>query len=66
MSVSCNFSLRIIANNAYTYINICLQMGPASEVDRNMIQALECMDQLEMCGQELKSAGQPYDMIFKG
>lgn len=41
-------------------------MGPAPEVDKNMVAAQEYMNQLEMCGQESKMSGQPSDMIFSG
>ncbi|XP_051989669.1 desmoplakin-like isoform X2 [Xyrauchen texanus] len=41
-------------------------MGPASEVDKNMLMAAEALDQLKQCAIDLSKAGQPNDMVLRG
>ncbi|XP_056326694.1 desmoplakin-A isoform X2 [Danio aesculapii] len=40
-------------------------MGPATEVDKNMVAAQEAMDQLRKCAVDLRNAGLPNDMILR-
>ncbi|XP_051554188.1 desmoplakin-like isoform X2 [Myxocyprinus asiaticus] len=45
--------------------HILENMGPASEVDKNMFMAAEAMEQLKKCAMDLRNAGQPNDMILR-
>ncbi|XP_051555481.1 desmoplakin-like isoform X2 [Myxocyprinus asiaticus] len=45
--------------------HILENLGPASEVDKNLHMAEEAIEQLKKCTMDLRNAGQPIDMVLR-
>ncbi|XP_073729089.1 desmoplakin-A isoform X2 [Misgurnus anguillicaudatus] len=61
---------QILYNQCMNYLQqaqvVLENLGPAAEVDKNMMAAVEAMEQLKKCAMDLRAAGQPPDMILRG
>nr|XP_055057436.1 desmoplakin-A-like isoform X2 [Misgurnus anguillicaudatus] len=61
---------QILYNQCMNYLQqaqvVLENLGPAVEVDKNMMAAVEAMEQLKKCAMDLRAAGQPSDMILRG